>query len=75
MPFRALFQATSRRAQHNWREHSDRATWGAALRRPKLLCERIFAHSKASVERQLGEGSEGPLRKGLVLPLGPLGHR
>eukprot|EP00969_Alexandrium_andersonii_P358520 15451166-Alexandrium_andersonii.AAC.1 len=30
--------ATSRRAPYSGRERFDRATWGAASRRPKLLC-------------------------------------
>eukprot|EP00969_Alexandrium_andersonii_P076741 3383441-Alexandrium_andersonii.AAC.1 len=34
------------------RERSDRATWGAASRRPKLLRESIFAHSSPPVGRR-----------------------
>eukprot|EP00969_Alexandrium_andersonii_P355880 15445396-Alexandrium_andersonii.AAC.1 len=48
---------------------------GAPLRgAPELLCESIFAPSTAPVGRRPPEGSEGPLWRGVGLPLGRLGH-
>eukprot|EP00969_Alexandrium_andersonii_P288069 12735607-Alexandrium_andersonii.AAC.1 len=36
-------RAAPTRAPYRGRERSDRVTWGAASRRPKLLCKSIFA--------------------------------
>eukprot|EP00969_Alexandrium_andersonii_P162171 7167995-Alexandrium_andersonii.AAC.1 len=40
-------RAAPKRVPHYGRDRSDRATWGAASRRPKLLPKSIFAHSTA----------------------------
>eukprot|EP00969_Alexandrium_andersonii_P358114 15450311-Alexandrium_andersonii.AAC.1 len=40
-------RAAPKRAPYYGRKRSDRATWSAASRRPKLLCKGIFAHSTA----------------------------
>eukprot|EP00969_Alexandrium_andersonii_P123194 5444850-Alexandrium_andersonii.AAC.1 len=42
-------ELTPKRAPFCGRECLDRATWGAASRRPRLLWERIFARSAAPV--------------------------
>eukprot|EP00969_Alexandrium_andersonii_P248844 10997309-Alexandrium_andersonii.AAC.1 len=62
-------RASSRRAPCHGRICVLTATLGAAKRRPKLPCQSALAHSTAPVER-LGEGSEGPLWKGLGVPPG-----
>eukprot|EP00969_Alexandrium_andersonii_P205379 9074511-Alexandrium_andersonii.AAC.1 len=38
-------RAVLKQAPHRIQQRSDRATWGAAPRRPKLLCKSVFARS------------------------------
>eukprot|EP00969_Alexandrium_andersonii_P139127 6152765-Alexandrium_andersonii.AAC.1 len=49
-------------------------TWGSAKLRLKLPCQSALVHSTAPLGRRPREGSEGPLRRGVVLPPGRLGH-
>eukprot|EP00969_Alexandrium_andersonii_P050211 2203445-Alexandrium_andersonii.AAC.1 len=42
-------RAAPEQAPYQRRERSDRAIWGAASRRPELLCKSFFAHSTAPV--------------------------
>eukprot|EP00969_Alexandrium_andersonii_P243640 10763489-Alexandrium_andersonii.AAC.1 len=47
---RSPLGAASQRPPCCWQECSDKASWGAAARRSKVLCESGFAHSTARRE-------------------------